>query len=151
IHFSRTESPGNEGFDTARLSLVIHSDGSCVYYTASGWVAISGLTATMNKWQNHQLDVDLDTEKWTWTIDGVSSGEISGFGNAPGNSVASMTFRGGGGANDLFYIDSLKVVTVPSSIAVNRSSNQLTLSWAGSGLVLQEKDSLAISSGWSNV
>lgn len=150
IHFSGTENPGGEGFDTARLSLVIHSSGSCVYYSG-GWVPINGLTATMNKWQSHQLDVDLDTQKWTWTIDGVSSGEISGFGNAPGNSIASMTFRGGGGANDLFYIDSLKVVTVPPPIVVNRSGNQLTLSWAGSGLVLQEKDSLSNSSGWSNV
>ena len=75
IHFSGTENPGNEGFDTARLSLVIHSDGSCVYYAGGVWAPINGLTATMNKWQNHQLDVDLDSQKWTWTIDGASSGE----------------------------------------------------------------------------
>src|SRR5262245_20813121 len=134
IHFSGTQNPGSEGFDTARLSLVIHSDGSCVYYSG-GWVAIGGLTATMNKWQNHQLEVDLDSQKWMWTIDGVSSGEISGFGNAPGNTAASMTFRGAGSANDLFYIDSLKVVTVPASIAFNQNGNELTLSWPNTGFV----------------
>jgi hypothetical protein len=150
IHFSGTASPGGEGFDTARLSLVIHSDGSCVYY-AGGWVPINGLTATMNKWQNHQLDVDLDSQKWTWTIDGVSSGEVSGFGNAPGNTAASITFRGGGSANDLFYIDSLNVTQVPTAIAWTRNGNQLTMSWQNSGFVLQENDNLSNATGWIDV
>jgi len=153
IHFSGTQTPGSEGFDTARLSLVIHSDGSCVYYSGPGvgWVTISGLTASMNKWQSHQLDVDLDSQKWTWTIDGSSSGEISGFGNAPGNSAASITFRGAGAANDLFYIDSLNVIQLPTAIAFTRNGSQLTMSWPNSGFVLQENDNLSNSTGWLDV
>ena len=59
IHFSGTPSPGSEGFETARLSLVIHGDGTTAYLQGGGWHIISGLTATMNIWQTNQLDVDL--------------------------------------------------------------------------------------------
>ena|SRR5438552_14210810 len=111
IHFSGTPSPGSEGFETARLSLVIHGDGTTAYLQGGGWHIISGLTATMNIWQTNQLDVDLDAQTWSWSIGGASSGTIIGFGNTPGNTAASITFRGGSSNNDLFYVDALQVET----------------------------------------
>jgi hypothetical protein len=119
IHFSGIPNPASEGFENARLSLVIHGDGTTAYLQGGAWHAINGLSAMMNTWQTHQLDVDLDAQSWSWTIGGSSSGTIAGFGNTPGNTAASLTFRGGGANNDLFYIDTLQVVSLSKCIIVS--------------------------------
>jgi hypothetical protein len=44
---------------------------------------------------------------------------MAGFGASPGNTAASMTFRGAGANNDLFYIDALQVypITRPAEVS----------------------------------
>jgi len=113
IHFSGTANPGSEGFDTARLSFL--TQGGVWKYFSGGWQTLP-IPETLSVWQDCQLDVDLDNQKWTLTIGGVSSGEVKGFGNAPGNTARSMTFRGGGSANDLWFIDSLQVYPLTKPI-----------------------------------
>ncbi len=121
IHFSGTASPGSEGFDSARLSFL--TQGGVWKYYSGGWVTLpgAGIAQTYDIWQDCQLDVDLDNQKWTLTIGGVSSGEVTGFGNAPGNTARSITFRGGGSNNDLWYIDSLEVYPLLKAIGADHT------------------------------
>jgi hypothetical protein len=119
VHFSGTQSPGSEGFDTAVLSFCVNFDGSLIYYQG-GWNAISGVTATPNIWQDYEIDVDLDAQTWTITVAGVTSSQLP-FGNAPGNTAASITFRGGSSNNDLFYVDLLQVFPIFKPIGVSHT------------------------------
>jgi hypothetical protein len=122
IHLSGTVNPGSEGFDTARTSLLIDPDGSTWrYVNLSGFQQISGLTAVINKWQTNTLDIDLDAATFNWTIDGQSSGPIALNGNAPGNSLRSVTFRGGSSANDLLYIDSVLAYSISRPIGAGHT------------------------------
>jgi len=120
IHVSGTANPGSEGFDTARISLLVDPDLTTWRYGGS-FSPISGLNIIAHQWQTNQLDIDLDAATYEWTIDGNSSGVISGFGNAPGNTLASITFRGGSSANDLFYVDSIQAVPLSKPIAADHT------------------------------
>jgi len=124
IHFSGTPNPASEGYETARLSLVIHGDGTTAYSKDGGWHIISGLTATANTWQTNQLDVDLDAQTWSWTIGESSSGTMAGFGNQPGTTAASITFRGASGNNDLFYIDAVQVYPLRTGLEVSHTPGE---------------------------
>ncbi len=150
IHLSGTPSPGSEGFDTARVTLAIFPDGSLHFYQGS-WQPLNGLKATTNKWQTYQFDVDLDNQTWQLTIDGVSAPLHPGFGNAPGNTAASMTFRAGGAANELFYVDALQITQIPPSLTFTQNGNQLIFSWTNGGFVLQVNDDLSNPSAWTDV
>ena len=48
-------------------------------------------------------------------------------------------------------VQSMTLATEGPKISFTRSGNQLTLSWQGTGFVLQENSSLASPAGWSNV
>jgi len=124
IHFSGTANPSSEGFETARLSLVINGDGTTTYLKDGVWQNISGLTAIINTWQTNQLDVDLDAQTWSWSIGSSTSGTMFGFGNVPGTTAASMTFRGGSGNNDLFYIDALQVYPLRTTVEVSHTPSE---------------------------
>jgi hypothetical protein len=118
IHFSGSTQPGSEGFDTARVSVAIDPDGMVKTFEGS-WQIINGLTVTLNKWQTHQVDIDLDGLTWQWTIDGVAASMRAIAGNAPGNTLRSIIFRGGGSGNDLFYVDTLQVYPITKPIEVS--------------------------------
>jgi hypothetical protein len=122
IHFSGTANPGGEGADTARVSLAIHPNGQVVYFHGGGWQAYGGVSLTLDKWQDMQLDVDLDGQTLELSIDGVSGGlQSDAFGFAPGNSAASMIVRGGGSGNDLFFVDQLQVFPLTKPIGAGHT------------------------------
>ncbi len=122
VIISSVASGGGEGTSDALLALGLNGGGSAIVYV-SGWDPIPGVTNDLAyTWQFYQLDVDLDNQEFTLSIDGSSTGPLPNPAPlAPANTAAGIAFRGGSSYDDLFYIDSLQVYPILKHITVASS------------------------------
>jgi hypothetical protein len=112
---SPADNDHNQGLSDARSVLMINADGVC-RISENDFGNNPYYQQLTSGWNKIEMDVNLDTQKWVLTVNGVAVNNL-GF-NQAGNTIQGLVFFGVQQGTTHFFVDNVLVTPEPVSMVL---------------------------------